>query len=120
MTDLALGNDGQLDFSGGLSLVKDDDALLQRIKVRLRFFVGDWFLDLGFGVPYFSRVFVKGPNQADLYQIFQNLLATTPGVALVEELSVEVGSSDDRTLRVSGSVLADSGELVPFSVEETL
>lgn len=59
MSTLALNSDNDIYFNNAGRLVaiadKNSDAeILQRIKVRLRFFKGEWFLNLDHGVPYFD------------------------------------------------------------------
>lgn len=45
-----------------LALVSDSEALRQTLKVRLLFFINDWFLDTTAGLPYFESILVKNPN----------------------------------------------------------
>jgi len=121
MTDALLTLDGDLDIRNGtVSLVSGADAIIQRIRVRLRAFQGDWFLDLRFGVPYFGRILVRNVNEADIFQIYQEVIATTPGVVSVDELELTLPTSDDRSLRVSASVtVTDSVVSIPIDVSIT-
>lgn len=59
------------------------DAILQRIKVRFRFFLGEWFLDTRLGVPYFRDILIKSPDLILVSAIFRQVLLTTPGVKSV-------------------------------------
>lgn len=42
-----------------LKLVKGGDEIVQRVRVKLRFFQGEWFLDTSHGVPYFQSLLGK-------------------------------------------------------------
>lgn len=48
--------------AGDLAVVEEPDASGQRIRDRLMTFRGEWFLDLGFGVPYYDNILVKAPR----------------------------------------------------------
>lgn len=61
MSTLALNSDNDIYFTNAGRLVtiadkNSDVEILQRIKVRLRFFKGEWFLNLDHGMPYFDDV----------------------------------------------------------------
>ena len=75
MSTLALNSDNDVYFTSAGRLVivdnKNSDAeILQRIKVRLRFFKDEWFLNSEHGIPYFmdiieteaSDVYILGPK----------------------------------------------------------
>ena len=117
MSDIKLNASGDIDITNGAASLTEDriSSVAQRLAIRLRFFQGDWFLDLAFGVPYHGRVLVRDANEADLYQLFQFVIESMPGIQAVEELSVTAGTSDDRRLSIVGSALADTGELIPFN-----
>lgn len=56
MSDLKLGVDGDLEIKNGdLLLTTSDDAVRQHLQQRLRTFLGEWFLDLDVGIPFFQR-----------------------------------------------------------------
>jgi len=54
--DIVLGPDGNICFVSGFN------ALIQKTKIRLFFFLGEWYLDTSKGVDYFKNVYVKKPN----------------------------------------------------------
>lgn len=78
MRSILLTRDGDLDLtSGGLRLV---DSVEQRVRTRLRWFRGEWFLDRLGGVAYFERVLVATPNHAHIRAEFRRVIVETPGV----------------------------------------
>jgi hypothetical protein len=61
MTDIRFDNDLVLK-NGDILLVEEPDASGQRIKHRLLTFIGEYFLDLNFGTPYYDNILVKAPR----------------------------------------------------------
>lgn len=116
MTDLKLTAAGDIDLTNGrASLVDGDDLIVQRLRINLRFFTGDWFLDLNYGVPYHGRVLIKGVNDADIHQIFQAAIVNTRGVAIAENLEVTIGNADERKITIAATALTDKGTTVTVS-----
>jgi hypothetical protein len=113
MTDLTLDqNTGDvLITNGAASVVEGADATGQRIYVKLRTFRGEHFLDNRAGLPYHDRILVRGANEPDLIQIYTQGILSVPGVESVDRLELEVGDSDDRTLRVDADVTTNEGEI---------
>lgn len=83
MSDLRINpQTGDLDISVfDFSLVSGIEEIAQRIRIRLKFFLGEWFLNINYGIPYFQEVFVKNTDLSELNAIFKNAILTTPGVA---------------------------------------
>jgi len=61
-------------------VVKDVDKVGQKLKQRLLFYQGEWFLDTTVGIPYFQEVFVKNPNIPDIESIFKVEIVETEDV----------------------------------------
>lgn len=97
MKDLAVNVDtGDILISAGdMQLVDNLDAVEQRIRTRLRFLAGEWFLDTRVGVPYFDDILVKNPNFPDVENILKVEILETEGV---EEL-LSFDSSFDNAAR---------------------
>lgn len=122
--DLLCTEDGDLDFSAKklqltTTLVQ---FVTQRLRQRLRFFLGEWFLDQRLGVPYFQRVFVSNPDIPLLTSVFRRVIIRTTGVASVEKLALRFDRSA-RTLFVSfeAKLIGDPAKVVfsdePFVLE---
>lgn len=69
-------------------LVEGDEMIAQRIAIRLKFWLGEWFLDTRQGVPYIERVLVAAPDLAVIRALFMRVIKSTPGVARVEDLTL--------------------------------
>ena len=110
--DLLLDDDDELVIANGdWQLAADEPAIRQGIKVRLRFFEGEWYLDLEEGVPYFQEVLVKNPSLVAVREVFRQALAAAPGVREVLTLNVSYVSLTPRTVRVDWQVQSDVGLL---------
>jgi hypothetical protein len=114
--DLALSD-------AGLEVVHTSlaDEVAQRLAVRLRFFRGDWFLNLLEGTPYYQFVLVKSPSDVVLRSIFTKVIASTEGVASVISLDYTVSSARVMTLefeaRLADESTFKSTDYPPFLVE---
>jgi hypothetical protein len=72
-----------------------EEALLQRLKIKLLFFKGEWFLNQNFGVPYFQEIFVSMNAKDDADTVFKVAITEMQGV----EKILKYSSSFDRTTR---------------------
>lgn len=109
--DLALTLDGHdLRLSPGRDLVLIDGAqrIRQQIKVTLLTFLGEWFLDTDFGVPYLESVLVKAPPRAQLEAIFRARISDVPGVLGVRRLELRI-DRPARILQIDFEVDSDEG-----------
>jgi hypothetical protein len=60
------------------------DYRRQKIAVRFKFFLGEWFRNQLEGVPMYRDVFVKNPNLTLIRQIFYEVLTEhIPGIVAV-------------------------------------
>lgn len=105
--DLALEN-------GNLVLCGDARAVAQHVVSRLRFFLGEWFLDLREGVPYWTEVFIKNPDTSVVRSLLTNVVTETPGVKEVTQSDFTY-DSQTRTLRWALNFDDDTGQSVELS-----
>ena len=61
MLDILLAADGDLKVTDAGD-IEVKGSIRQPIRIRLLWFLGEWRFAPGFGVAYFSDVFVKNPN----------------------------------------------------------
>ena len=96
--DLALSPDRDLDLDllGRASFVEGADRIAQQINTTLLAFMGEWFLDTTFGVPYFEDVLVKSPDRSGIEAIFRARIREVPGVTQVSAMQLQL----ERQLRV--------------------
>jgi len=122
-TALPIGRDLELDpvthdlvlEGGDLQLVNDLDAIRQEADIRLKFFLGEWFLDTTVGIPYFQSVLVKAPNLGGIKTVFNDELLLSAGIVSVKKLDL-VFSRSTRKLTIDWAAECNTGELVSSNV----
>lgn len=132
MTDLSVDNDPKspsygdlLLIDGEVPLTSDADSrgtsyILQHILQRLRTYRGEWFLNKSLGVPYYQEILVKQPNRGYIDQIFQTVVAETPGVVGVTQFASRI--TETRVLQIvfqartiAGLIAYDGSLNTPYS-----
>ena len=86
---------------GDFEVVRDREAVVQGIAVRVKMFLGEVYYDLDIGVPWVQRILGKGPNHAsdaEIQAILKDTIASTPDVTSV--LSVGLTKKADRTMQL--------------------
>ena len=110
MVDIALhANDHDI-------LIKDGDFLLidnadrhsHQIKVKLLTFLGEWFLDTTWGVPYLEYILVKQPNQELIKQILSEQILSVDDVKSLNALELDY-QVKVRTLIINYEVSTEYG-----------
>lgn len=114
--DLLLGPDGDLAFSNGdVVLVRGDAGVRQEARIRLSFWLGEWFLDLTAGIDFKGRVFTKPANPVSAQSAFRTELRRTTRVRAVRDVLLEF-SGAERRLAVSFTALTVDGATVDGTV----
>lgn len=109
--DIALDASGDIDLSTGEArLVSGIDEIVQRLRIRFRTFLGEWFADQRIGFPWFQLVLVKRPNLALVRTYVRQLIITTPGVIAVSELRL-TPAWGERSLVISFVARTTEGEI---------
>ena len=99
--DLLLDSQGDLDIStGDLQLTTGGEAIAQHLRIRLQFFLGEWFLDSRIGIPFFQSILIKNPATNVVRSIFRAAILSTPGVISLSELTIDF-DGPTRTLAVA-------------------
>lgn len=111
-------HDLAMDMTTGDLALRDGDVLLidnvervaQQILITMRFWLGEWFLDVQDGIPYLDYVLVKSPNLLHIRQIFTEAIEKIEGVQRVEEMKFAFDVKN-RSLRVDYEVSTNYGLL---------
>lgn len=102
-----------------LGLVRLTDSMLeevgQRLRTKLQFFLGEWFLDTTLGLAYYRDVLVRNPNMAVVKSVFQDVITADDGVEQLVRLDLEL-NSETRVLSVTFEAVLNSGELLSAAV----
>jgi hypothetical protein len=114
--DLALDTDGDLAIDAGDAYyLTGVDAIAQHIKIKLRFFLGDWFLNPDEGMPYYDTVLgVKNPSISAVRALFRKAIVSTPGIVELQNLTLDYDTSA-RTLAVDFTAKCSDGETLTFT-----
>jgi len=91
--DLAI-IDNNLVYTSGSEQIK------QKLKSRLLMYLGEWFLDTTYGVPYYTQILKKNPDVPNIDNIFKAVISDTTGVVKITEFS-SVYDSSNREYRLS-------------------
>jgi len=65
------------------------DKVAQQIKITLLAFMGEWFLDVTFGVPYLEEILVKNPHMPTIETILRAHINAVPHVIVINEFTME-------------------------------
>ncbi len=106
--DLLISEIGQLVLVGNVADTRGLEVQ-QHVRGRLRFFLGEWFLDARQGFPYFRDVFVKNPSRQSIISSLRRTVVETPGVAQVDELTLRV--DELRQARVSFRAILEGSDI---------
>lgn len=86
MMDLRI-KDNTLDLS---TPITGRRMVAQWITTLLKTQMGDWFLDITFGIPYFESILVKGPQKLEVQSILKQKILGVPEVVSVKEVEVNI------------------------------
>ena len=117
--DLKLSTaDHDLDVStGDFKLVERAEAVAQHLRIRLQFFLGEWFLDRRVGIPYYQKILVKNPGTNVVRAIMRRVITSTPGVLELRSLSTEYEGTN-RKLTVAFTAQVEGSDEPLVFVEE--
>lgn len=118
MADLKLTTLDDIDFSqDDLQVIDGIEAIAQHIRIRLRFFLAEWFLDQRIGVPYYRQILIKVANENIVRETLSRVIIDTPGVASLEEFAFTFGITERQARKLLLDFLAktDTGETLVFN-----
>lgn len=78
--DLQISGGTLLLTNGDLTLLDGIEAISQEVTSRLRFFLGEWFLNTDAGIPFFEKILVKNPSLPVIGLLLRKAVLTTPGI----------------------------------------
>lgn len=101
-----------LDQNGNPETVKGPEEAAQAVKVLWLTQQGEWVFDLSYGIPWLEAMQTRPPDLGALRGVMIAKTLAVPGVDEVIEL--ELTENSDRTLSVSGKIVASG---ITLSVE---
>ena len=84
------------------------ERVAQAVGIRLRAWLGEWFLDEGRGVPYVDSVFGKGARPELIEATLREQILEVSGVRSVESFEMKI-DAQTRKVRVDFSVASEEG-----------
>lgn len=93
-------------------LVTGVDLIVQRLRQRLWFFMGEWYLAINQGVPYYQEILRKGVTRTRVESALKRAIVTTPGVLELVQFTLDYAPSTrqaevDFTCRVEGDEIVE-------------
>lgn len=96
---------------GAIALVQDGAEVVQHVRSRLQFYLGECAWDTAAGVPYFQRIFVKPANLAEAEAILKAEIIKTPGVKTLLDFGLKFDTAT-RFLTVTWEAETTYGSVV--------
>ena len=116
MTTLALDNNNDFFFKDNkiaiISGNNTDAEILQRLRVRLKFFKGEWFLNTDHGLPYFQDILGSKDLDINIIEsIFREQILQVKGVREIIETSIDYNHSE-RTIIYSINIISINNTVI--------
>jgi hypothetical protein len=109
---LALNSDGDLSVDSNVfSFVSGIEYVAQCLKIRLQFFLGEWFLNTTLGVPYFQEILVKNPNRIAVNNYIKMTILKSPNIKEITQYNADFNVGQERKLKIQFSAITDYGVL---------
>ena len=115
MKDLKITTTGDLDFTVGgnkdLQFETDTkEVIAQRLRIALRSFKNDWFINLADGLPYFDDILVKNASIATIQALIKSTILNVEGVNSLVDFQMNYDIST-RKFTIDFQVLTAFGTL---------
>jgi len=120
---IRLDADGDADTTGGRLHLTETlrEYVAQTLSCRLKFLLGEWFLDVKKGTPMFRYILgVKNPDVEFIKSVFGRVIRGTTGVAEIVRLDVKLDkrtrkcSVDFEVMLVNGETFKNQGDHVSW------
>lgn len=79
--------------------IQGADKIAQEIKINLLTFLGEWFLDETWGVPYLEDILIKNPRMSLVEAILREHISSIPDVNSITSFGLNWDRAA-RTLRI--------------------
>lgn len=115
-TDLILvENTNNLEISNfDLQITTDNLTYVsQKLRIRLSFFKGEWYLNMEFGLPYYDDILKKAPNLDNIEAIIKEQILDLPEIESITSFSMTLNTN--RTLTVTFAAVLVTNEILEFS-----
>lgn len=118
MATLKLTPQDDLDFTtGNLVFIDGPEEIGQKIGIRLRFFLAEWFLDRNLGADHHGITFSKQASDFERRQLFARIVAETPGVEELLEFTFQFDPATRKLTPRFRARVSGADEPVDFAPE---
>jgi hypothetical protein len=103
---------GDLNTDTGLAeRITGADYARQKIRQRLLFIMGEWFLDTRKGMPWFEEILIKNPDLSLVQARVRDCILGVPGMTRVDAVEVRWDRAE-RNLALAYHATYETGEPV--------
>jgi hypothetical protein len=106
--------DVYLGDTGDLAAVEATDAIDQAVRIGLRTYKREWFLDENAGIDYFNVVFAKGLTPTQKAAEIKTQILSSPGIIGLEQFSMELDGAT-RVATLEFRAVSEDGTTTEFS-----
>lgn len=85
LTEDAVFINGPLTLAGVTHYAQD--VVAQRLTIRLRTFLNEWFINTAYGVPYFEQILKKNVTKTTVDNIFREQILAESGVLEIQSFT---------------------------------
>ena len=104
--------------TSGVQFVTDTEAIAQGVRARLRMFLGESFIDITKGTPWFQAILGKTPQDIAEVNIKDRVLSS-PGVAQIRRFRFEPDLGR-RTILLEMVLVGTTGEEFSVNINEAI
>lgn len=120
--DFAIDSNGNfLRESNGIRMTKTRiEYVAQKLQIKFRFFLGEWYLNTDLGIPYLTKMLEKGVDIAFIEAVFKSSIYEVPEIQELKTFSVTVEPAS-RKLKVNFSAkLVNTDDTESSTIEVTI
>lgn len=114
---LDAGNNMFLDNQGNIATVSNGAEVVQLVRSRLLFYMGECSWDINAGVPYFQRILGKPAQLDETEAILKAEILQTTGVAALTDFALEFDSTK-RLVTITFEAETTYGEIVGATIND--
>ncbi len=108
MIDIAIDDQANVVLENGdLALVSSDDEIAQSVRIRLRTWFGEWFLDKDYGTDWLGRVFKEPFSYTPARKEIERIILGTVGVKRVANFKQNIYGS---TYSYSAEIVTENNQ----------
>ena len=103
-------NDLQL-VNGRINIVEDGAEVVQSVRTRLQFYLGEWYLDRLKGVPWFQEILGKHSDIGNIESLIKQEITETPGFSTLTDFAMKFSDNSLRRLTLGFSAETIYGQI---------